>query len=203
MELYIIRHGETYWNSARRIQGHSDIELNENGRRLAGKTGEALESTAFDIIYSSPLLRAYETATLIRGHRNIPIIRDDRLKEIGFGICEGNSLDEFSQDSASPSHYFFERPELYVPPEGGESFAQLCARTSEFLKTEIEPKEKELSRVMIVAHGALNKALLCHILKHEIKDFWSGNILKNCSVCIVRLKDGIYEMMEYGKTFYE
>ena len=67
MELYIIRHGETYWNHEHRIQGRSDVPLNENGRALAGKTGEALEQTPFDVIYSSPLIRAYETANLIRG----------------------------------------------------------------------------------------------------------------------------------------
>lgn len=201
MELYIIRHGETYWNHEHRIQGRSDISLNSAGRELAGKTGESLEQTAFDVIYSSPLIRAYETANLIRGHRNIPIIRDDRLQEVSFGICEGDSLDKLNGDLTSPSHYFFDRPELYVPPEGGETLEDLCARASGFLKNEIEPKEKDFSRIMIVAHAALNKALLCHIMQHGIKDFWSGGRLLNCSACIFRLKDGQYEALAYGKTF--
>ena len=76
MEIYIVRHGETVWNAKNLVQGRTDIELNENGRKLAGMTGQKLESVTFDKIYSSPLIRAYETACLIRGHRNIPIIRD-------------------------------------------------------------------------------------------------------------------------------
>ncbi len=201
MELYIIRHGETYWNHAHRIQGRSDIPLNEAGRALAGKTGKALAHTAFDTIYSSPLIRAYETANLIRGHRNIPIIRDDRLQEISFGICEGESLPCLTEDPNSPLHYFFDQPELYTAPEGGESLEQLCARASDFLTNEIEPKEKDFSRIMIVAHAAFNKALLCHIMQHGIKDFWSNGRLLNCSACIFRLENAHYEMLSYGKTF--
>ena len=201
MELYIIRHGETYWNHEHRIQGRSDLPLNENGRALAGKTGEALEQTPFDVIYSSPLIRAYETANLIRGHRNIQIIRDDRLQEISFGISEGEPLPALTEDPASPFHYFFDRPELYTAPDGGESLEHICARASDFLKNEIEPREKDFSRVMIVAHAALNKALLCHIMQHGIKDFWSDGRLLNCSACIFRLENGHYEMLAYGKTF--
>ena len=77
----------------------------------------------------------------------------------------------------------------------------ICARASDFLKNEIEPREKDFSRVMIVAHAALNKALLCHIMQHGIKDFWSDGRLLNCSACIFRLENGHYEMLAYGKTF--
>ena len=62
MELYIIRHGETKWNSEKRLQGRSDIELNEYGIELARITSEALKDVKFDRIYSSPLKRYYEAA---------------------------------------------------------------------------------------------------------------------------------------------
>ena len=58
MKIYIIRHGETDWNKVRRLQGRSDIPLNEEGRRLARITGEALSSVNFRCIYTSPLRRA-------------------------------------------------------------------------------------------------------------------------------------------------
>ena len=66
MELYIVRHGETLWNREKRLQGREDIELSENGRKVARLTGEALMDTRIDKIFSSPLKRAYETACLIR-----------------------------------------------------------------------------------------------------------------------------------------
>ena len=57
MEIYIVRHGETVWNEKKLLQGRTDIELNENGRKLARITGENLAGTHFDVVYSSPLKR--------------------------------------------------------------------------------------------------------------------------------------------------
>jgi len=196
LELYILRHGETPWNVQRRFQGHSDIALNENGRELAGKTGEALEDTDFDIIYSSPLIRAYETACLVRGHRNIEIIRDERIKEMGFGVNEGKDGPTLFADTSSPFHYFFDAPEKYEAPEGGESIEAVMARAKDFLQKVIEPKEKEWHRVLISGHGAVNKALLAVMLGREKKDFWTGNVQHNCAITVVRLKNGRYELLE-------
>ena len=67
MDIYIIRHGETEWNTLRRLQGRSDTELNEVGIRLAEITAEALAEIPFDIAFSSPLKRAYKTAEIIVG----------------------------------------------------------------------------------------------------------------------------------------
>ena len=106
MEIYIVRHGETLWNKERRCQGTIDINLNENGRELAVITGQALADTHFDVIYSSPLSRAYETACLIRGDRDIPVIKDDRLREICFGNMEGMCMDEMLKDPDSHFQHF-------------------------------------------------------------------------------------------------
>ena len=91
MELYIVRHGTTDWNAEKKFQGAKDIELNENGRQLAAALGERLDQAGinFDCVYSSPLIRAYETACLIRGHKTYPIIRNPLLTEISFGGLEG------------------------------------------------------------------------------------------------------------------
>ncbi len=183
MELYIVRHGETVWNAAGKIQGNTDTELNEAGRSLAGELGRRLEDVAFDRIYSSPLIRAYETACLIRGHRNIPIIRDDRLREIHFGVLEGTHFSEWMRKD-SPYHYFFDEPAHYLPPEGGESLEQVCSRAREFLTQVVEPAWETAERIMIVAHGALNKGLMCHIEGHGLETFWGEALQKNCEASI-------------------
>ena len=85
MELYIVRHGKTEWNAAGRVQGHADIQLNEEGRAAAKALGKELKDTPLYAIYSSPLQRAKETAVLIRGDHKCPLIVDDRLIEISFG----------------------------------------------------------------------------------------------------------------------
>lgn len=202
MEIYIVRHGQTVWNASNRLQGRADIELNERGRALAGETGRSLEQTAFDKIYSSPLIRAYETACLIRGYRNIPIIRDDRLKELSFGIYEGRNFKELLADTSDPFHYFFERPELYEAPEKGETLEHICGRAAEFMREVVEPQAKELRRIMIVAHGAMNKALMCHVKQHGIEQYWSGGLQKNCNVILIRLDENGYQVLDETKIFY-
>ena len=193
MEIYIVRHGKTVWNAAGLLQGSVDIELNEAGRELAGRTGENLESISFDKIYSSPLIRAYETACLIRGHRNIPIIRDERLKELCFGVNEGKNFKELLADETNNFHYFFDRPELYQAPEGGEDFETISKRAAKFMQEVIEPQADKLSRIMIVGHGALNKALMRHVRKNELQDYWAGGLQKNCSVSIIEYEGGQYQ----------
>lgn len=183
MELYIIRHGETIWNAEGKLQGRADIELNEKGREAAGRLGLQLEEVPFDCIYSSPLIRAYETACLIRGHRNIPIIRDDRLREISFGRKEGIHYSEWL-DEKSPYHYFFTEPEKYTKPEEGESFEEVCVRTREFIQEVIEPQYQKMQRVMIVAHGALNKGLMCYLESHGIAQYWGDGLQHNCEAAV-------------------
>lgn len=211
MEIYIVRHGQTVWNACKRLQGRTDIELNENGRELAGETGRNLEDTHFDRIYSSPLIRAYETACLIRGHRNIPIIRDERLLELCFGIYEGRDFSKLLEDENDPFRYFFKSPEKYVAPEKGETFEHLCERAKDFMQEVIEPLavadgkdgEPALERVMIVAHGALNKAIMCYVKQHGVDQFWSGGLQKNCNVIVVKRDEKGYTVIDETRLFYE
>ena len=203
MEIYIVRHGETVWNAAKLLQGSTDIELNEYGRALAGETGANLEDVHFDCIYSSPLIRAYETACLIRGHRNIPIIRDDRLRELSFGVYEGENFSELLKKEEDPFHYFFKEPDRYRPPENGETLEHICERAAEFMREVIEPQKEQWERVMIVAHGAMNKALMCHVKQHGIEAYWTGGLQKNCNVIIVSLDQSGYHVIDETRIFYQ
>ena len=185
MKLYIVRHGTTDWNVQCRFQGRIDIELNSNGRMLAGKLGEKLENVHFDCIYSSPLSRAYETANLIRGHRNIQIIKNDLLAEIAFGELEGCLTDDFL-NTDNPRKYFFSEPQKYVPPKGGESFELLCQRTKKFIQTIIEPKFQENPNgcYMVVAHGALIASMICYLENHGIENFFFFGLKGNCEEAV-------------------
>lgn len=183
MELYIVRHGETDWNKLKKFQGNIDIELNEIGRELAGKLGVRLEqeNIHFEKIYSSPLSRAYETACLIRGHQNIQIIRDDRIKEISFGGMEGLFYDDW-MNTDDPRKYFFSKPESYVPPAGGETFPALMERTKAFVQAEIEPLYKEYKdkKILLVAHGALIAGLTCYLEGRGVEEYWGKGLKGNC-----------------------
>lgn len=200
MKLYIIRHGETDWNKERRLQGQSDTELNEYGVKLAEVTSEAIKDIKFDYIFSSPLKRAYRTAEILRRDRNIDIVTDDRLKEIGFGINEGVPASEITEDF----HYFFDAPDKYVPAQGGETYEQLCVRSRDFIDSVIVPlsiKEPDAT-VLITAHGALNKSIMIYLNHLEIKNMWDGVFQKNCCVNIFNIQGQEFEMLQEGKIYY-
>lgn len=203
MEIYIVRHGETLWNRDKRLQGSTNIELSDYGRELAIKTGEALSDTRIDKIFSSPLIRAYETAELIRNNRDIEIITDERIKELGFGNFEGQNFSELIADDSLTFKYFFKKPHLYEPDANGESLEHLIERAGNFMAEVIEPLEIDCTRVMIVAHGALNKAIMSYVKKHSIKDFWSGGLQENCNVIIIDYSNGKYTIIDETKLFYQ
>ena len=202
MILYIIRHGETEWNKMGKMQGKTDISLSEDGRKLAQKTADGLKNIKFDYIFSSPLERAYETACILKGTRELPIVVDERIKEIGFGVLEGADFIKIRGDKTSKFTAFFDAPEVYEAPEGGESIQEVCDRAEDFLKEIIE-KHKNDERIMIVAHGAVNKAMMHYIRKNEIKDLWEGSLQRNCGVTIVDCRDGQFDVIADNKVFYE
>lgn len=203
MEIYIVRHGQTEWNKLKRFQGSADIELSDDGRELARISGQRLADTHFDRVYSSPLKRAVETAQLFCGQRSINIKTDERLRELNFGRCEGQLYDDLVNNPALTFKHFFTQPELYIPDETAETIEHLIERASDFMKHTIEPLYSDCERVMIVAHGALNKALMCHVKGHGVKKLWSGGLQKNCNVIILDFDGANYKVIDEEKTFYE
>lgn len=199
MELYIIRHGETDWNIEKRLQGRSDTELNAYGIELAQITAEALKDIKFDRIYSSPLKRAYKTAQIIRGDRDLPIITDERIIEISFGEYEGIAVSERPPEFQN----FFDDPDNYVPAKGGETYEELVARAADFIEDIVVPASKEIERMLIVAHGALNKALMVNLNHQEIKDMWTGIFQRNCCVNIYEINGHDYKLIQNGKIYYQ
>lgn len=199
----MIRHGETDWNVVRRLQGRADIPLNEEGRRLARITSKALEDVDFSVIYTSPLLRAKETATIIKADRDIPMIEEERIQEISFGIYEGYHCGKDNYDIPDPAFiYFFEKPECYHPPQGAESIEHLCKRTTEFLQELVHNKAMEKETVLISTHGAALRGLLSSINMGGIENFWKGGVHKNCAVTILDVNDGQISLLEEGKIYY-
>lgn len=203
MRLYIIRHGETEWNVLRRFQGRSDIPLNEEGRRLARVTAEALREVPFSRIYTSPLKRAYETAMIIKADRDIPVIVEPRIIEIGFGEYEGLCCGKEHYNIPDPDFMnFFEKPEAYKPPRGAEGIDELKARTGDFLQEIVYNKDMEKDTILVSTHGAALRGLLSNITQVGIEDFWGNGVHKNCAVTIVDVKDGQMVITEEGKTYY-
>lgn len=178
--LYIIRHGRTDWNDRRKLQGRTDVPLNEEGRKMAEEAAEKYSEVHFDVCYSSPLIRAAETARILLKNRDIPIIFDDRLQEMGFGIYEG--LEKSFEQADCPVNVIFKNPEKYdFEIEGAESWDDLFSRTGEFLREIAYPLVEQGKDVLIVGHGAMNSCLTCQIKNKALSDFWSDGI-ENCEL---------------------
>ena len=173
--LYIMRHGKTEWNALRKIQGRTDIPLNDEGREMAEAAAVEYKDVHLDVCFCSPLVRARETAEILLRGRDVPIVFDDRLKEMSFGIYEGVA-NSFSIPDC-PINVLFWKPEDYVVPvEGGESLDELFSRTSAFVEEKVEPELAAGKDVLIVGHGAMNSALICGLKKRPRSEFWAEGI---------------------------
>ena len=202
MKIYFVRHGETFWNKEKKIQGQSDIPLNEYGIELAYVTADAMKDISFDIVYSSPLLRAKETADILVKDRNLEVYTDSRLVEMSFGEGEGESLPEIHTHPEMKLYNFIHNPGEYIPPIGGETFEELYIRCKSFIDDVILPEEDKYDTMLIVGHGALIRGFIHNITNRPTKDFWIVTH-KNCSVTIVECLNGKLSLLEEAKIFYE
>lgn len=138
--LYIMRHGKTDWNIQHKLQGRTDIPLNEEGRQMAKQAREDYLNIPIVFVICSPLIRARETAELVLQGRNIPILYDDRLIEMGFGIYEGTANCEDIPDC--PVGMLFRHPEQYIARDGAESMQELWERTGHFKRNCISAAQR-------------------------------------------------------------
>ena len=205
MRLYIVRHGETDWNKARRVQGFSDIPLNEYGRHLARETAEGMKDIPFDLAYTSPLVRARETAEIILAGRDIPLIESNGIKEMGFGEYEGMCISgkEKALESEAFKKFFIDTGN-FVPAKGGESIADIMERTGQFLKELCENQALQGKQILLSTPGAAMTALLNHIRRNlNAADFWKWQVPANCTVTPVDGRDGVPVIAEESKVYYK
>ncbi len=122
-----VRHGQTDWNAAQRIQGHTDIALNATGRRQAEQLAQALAHETVHAIYSSDLRRTRETAGPYAERARLPVRDEPGLRERGFGDFEGRSFIEIEDRWPEQARRWRQRDPDFAPM-GGESLAEFNAR---------------------------------------------------------------------------
>ncbi|MFV0364533.1 MAG: histidine phosphatase family protein [Suipraeoptans sp.] len=204
MEIYLVRHGETNWNKLRKIQGRSDIPLNDFGKYLAEKTREGLNSIDFNICFTSPLIRAYETAEIILKGKDTDIVKEGRIEEMAFGELEGVSVIA-SKDHKPPKGFsnFFNNTQRFVPANGGETFDAVRKRTSNFITELCNDKKYEDGNILVTTHGAALASIVNGIKNEPISKFWGDGVSKNCGVTKVRVMDGKPEIIFENKVYYD
>jgi broad specificity phosphatase PhoE len=147
--ILLARHGETDWNAARRVQGHTDVPLNERGREQARALADELRDEPLDAVYASDLLRAHETARIVAERKGLDVIVLPELRERHFGTWEGLTDREV-----------FERyPEARAGSWGdGETRDEMSRRVLEALRRIAAGHPG--GQVLVVAHGGPLRAVL-------------------------------------------
>jgi len=160
-EIILIRHGETEWNSQKRMQGHSNSDLSSVGQAQIQALGQWMKIVPFDHIYSSDSLRAKQTAEAITQFSGHKLKIDLRLREKNLGVFEGLTSEEARERHPEVFRLFKTAGSKYVIDEG-ESTQQLQDRALEIVD-EIRIKHPE-ERVLLVTHGGFIRVVMKHSL---------------------------------------
>lgn len=184
--IYLTRHGETEWNRQRRFQGSKNSELTEKGILGAELLASRMEEIELDYIVASPLKRAYHTAEIVRGNKEIDIIKHEGFKEINLGDFEGMRWDEIEELHGDILYRITGDPFKNRYPNG-ENLMEFYNRVEKALK-EVIDKYRNKS-VLIVAHGGTIKCIESYIRKFKINKDWMGNVVQNCSLSCFEVDD--------------
>ncbi len=213
--LLLVRHGETEWNRQKRFQGQIDVPLNNNGHAQARRASEFLANVKIDKAFSSPMLRPKDTALeILSKHPHIKLELFEELKEISHGLWEGKFEHEIEAEFAGQLDIWQSQPETVQMPEG-ENLQQVWDRIAIILQKIVESVPAG-ETALIVAHDAVNKAILCLLFDFTPEQFWvfkQGNggvsvidypqgadgrpILQSCNIT-THLSEGILDRTAAG-----
>jgi broad specificity phosphatase PhoE len=170
IEIILARHGETEWNASEIFRGRADVALNENGLRQAELLGEYLGGGKINFIYSSPLQRAVKTAEAIARTQSIDVNIVPNLIDIDCGEWQGLSLREVKDKYPEIYQDWLDTPEQVRIP-GGESLEDVRSRVVPFVENTVMKCGE--GRVVLVSHRAVNKVLICALLRLDNSFFWN------------------------------
>ena len=184
MKICLVRHGETDWNKIGKLQGHTDIELNKRGILQANVCADYLSNTPFDLIITSPLKRAKQTAEIIAEKKCLPLIEMQQFIERNYGDAEGMT------EEARLKKF----PDLQYTNQ--ESKEDLRTRVMNGLR-QIQKEHKE-SNIILVAHGAVINSILAILSNNEIG---SGKTkLANACLSTIYYEQGIWKIKNYNQV---
>ena len=182
MRLILVRHGQTEWNQLGRIQGRTDIPLNDTGIMQARAAGEGLSQRRIDAVYSSPMQRAFDTATEIARPHGLPVISLDDIIEIDFGLWEKKTADELKK--LYPEYWndwSWHLDEEKSANMQAESAYTILNRVKRALNSIFEENTAG-STAVVVSHTMPIKLIMANAIGLPLKSLQSIKV-GNCGIC--------------------
>jgi len=207
LKLILVRHGETYWNDERRIQGgDSDIELNDTGLEQARKLAAFLENEPITAILSSPLQRAIATAEVIAGHHQLPVEIDQGLRELKVGELEGMSVSNLSTTFSQFLMQWWQDGGAVKLPNG-ESLVELQQRAWKAVERLLErhktsPEHNEGTTLVVVSHYFVTLAIILKALNLPLDCFTKFKVDLG-GVSILEIQDYGTRLVTFNDTSYQ
>ena len=187
MRFIFVRHGETEWNIQGRYQGQSDIPLSEKGRAQVAALGKRFEGIPVDVVYSSPLQRAYDSARAIAEPKGLPIRLVEGIKELDFGRWDGLTL-EMLREQFGDSFMKYRTEPFHYPMEGEGTLNRAKLRVGAALEEIKEEYRHTDKTVVVVAHGGILKLAIFYLLDMSSR-FYRCIELDNTSLTILDIEE--------------
>ena len=195
-KFILVRHGQSKANEGGFLAGITDVPLSTLGEKQAKAVGEyILKSYQVDVIYSSPLERACNTVKGVSEALNLPIIKENALREFDFGVWEGLTLEDIKQNHDNGYSKWAKDPGVFVP-EGGESMTELQNRVVKSLK-EIAEKENGKT-VLIGSHSSVIRALQCYVQGLPLTKMKNTPWVVNGSIADINFDGEDFYIIKYG-----
>ena len=186
--IYLVRHGQTAWNKEEIFRGRTDVPLNETGLREAQLAGEYFREMEIHAIYSSPLLRAWETAQKIADVQRLEVRSLQGIIDMCFGEWEGQSLKDVQEKDGQRFQQWKNEPHLVKIP-GGETLDEVRDRAMAVLEETIQSHSGKT--LLFVSHRVVNKVILCSILGLDNSHFWQIG-QESTAINLIQHRDGKY-----------
>lgn len=184
-EIDFIRHGETEWNREERIQGHTDIPLNQKGEEQAQKLSDKLKDMHYSAFFSSDLDRAYKTSIIVRGTRTFEVIKSKELRERFFDIWEGKAtsqIQEWDKEHLEELKKLSKKEYLALKKSPNmESVTEVFQRVKRFINSQAPWYPG--SRILIGTHGGVLRAILESLETDDLQRKWT---IDNCAILRLR-----------------
>jgi probable phosphoglycerate mutase len=195
-EFILVRHGETDWNRENRWQGFADIHLNDNGRQQAHAAAHALRGVALQAVFTSDLVRAYETACIMTADLGLPLQTDERLREICVGDWEGLTTKDIRDRDLETYERLQTMPFMEWRPPNGESRGEVVARASAALADYSARYPEGL--ILVVTHGGVIRSLVYYLINPELEFR-----VENCSFTRLAYQHGNWQARYVGLPPHE